>query len=490
MNSGERSGGGITLGEVTVRPVLRVEERRRWDALVAEHHYLPFRGLFGKALRHVAVLGDQWLALLGWHAGAFKVGVRDQWIGWSAERQFRRLHLLANNARFVVLEAGRVPNLASRVLGLSLRRLAGDMEAIHGYPVLLAETFVDPSRFAGTCYRAANWQRLGMTQGYSREPGGRARWRRNGKPKQVYVYPLRADARDVLRGEEEPAAWQLREKREPMAAPALRSLAEFLGEIPDFRKARGQRYPLSCYLAIAIAARLAGYRGVTAMGEFAALLDQDQLRAVGAFWSPSRKRYTAPAISTFRYILTSLPPETLDRVLQDWTAQHLGEGTPVAMDGKDVRGASKALPDGRRRMLVAAVEHGSGLVLGQVQVGDTTNAHHGRAGTGRDPRPPQPDRDARCHARAAGDRTVPDRPLPGAPIWSPQSRTTRKPSSRTCRPSTGARRAPGRNNGRRSMAASSNAGARWWTSAARSGTAMSISMDAGRHCAWSGNVMS
>ena len=158
-----------------------------------------------------------------------------------------------------------------------------------------------------------------------------------------------------------------------MAAPALRSLAEFLGEIPDFRKARGQRYPLSCYLAIAIAARLAGYRGVTAMGEFAALLDQDQLCAVGAFWSPSRKRYTAPATSTFRYILTSLPPETLDRVLQDWTAQHLGEGTPVAMDGKEVRGASKALPEDRRRMLVAAVEHGSGLVLGQVQVGDTTN---------------------------------------------------------------------------------------------------------------------
>ena len=373
MNCAGTTGNGILLREVTVRPVLRVEERRRWDALVAEHHYLPFRGLFGKALRHVAVFEGQWLALLGWHAGAFKVGVRDEWIGWSAQRQFRRLHLIANNARFVVLEAGRIPNLASRVLGLSLRRVAGDMEAIHGYPVLLAETFVDPSRFAGTCYRAANWQRLGMTQGYSRESGGRARWRRNGRPKQVYVYPLRTDAREALCGEKEPAAWQLGDKREPMAAPALRSLAEFLGEIPDFRKARGQRYPLSCYLAIAIAARLAGYRGVTAMGEFAALLDQDQLRAVGAFWSPSRKRYTAPAISTLRYILTSLPPETLDRVLQEWTAQHLGEGTPVAMDGKEVRGASKALPEDQRRMLVAAVEHGSGLVLGQVQVGDATN---------------------------------------------------------------------------------------------------------------------
>ena len=124
-----------------------VEERRRWDTLLAKHHYLPFRGLFGKSLRHVAVRGEAWLALLGWQAGAFKVGVRDAWIGWSREQQFSRLHLIANNSRFAVLEAGRVPNLASRVLGLSLRRLSRDIRAAHGYPVLLAETFVDPLLF-------------------------------------------------------------------------------------------------------------------------------------------------------------------------------------------------------------------------------------------------------------------------------------------------------------------------------------------------------
>ena len=94
-----------------------VEERRRWDALLAKHHYLPFHGLFGKSLRHVAVRGEAWLALLGWQAGAFKVGVRDAWIGWSREQQFSRLHLVANNSRFAVLEAGRVPNLASRGAG-------------------------------------------------------------------------------------------------------------------------------------------------------------------------------------------------------------------------------------------------------------------------------------------------------------------------------------------------------------------------------------
>ncbi len=95
---------GRWLRGVEVRQVLGVGERRRWDGLMAR----PYRGLFGRSLRHVAVRGGTWLALLGWQAGAFKVGVRDAWIGWSREQQFSRLHLVANNARFAVLDAGRV----------------------------------------------------------------------------------------------------------------------------------------------------------------------------------------------------------------------------------------------------------------------------------------------------------------------------------------------------------------------------------------------
>ncbi len=122
-------GAGRWLRDVEVRPVRGAEERRRWDALMREHHYLPYRGLFGRSLRQVAVRGETWLALLGWQAGAFKVGVRDAWIGWTREQQFPRLHLIASNARFEVLEAGRVPNLAARAraLGLGLRRLSRDM---------------------------------------------------------------------------------------------------------------------------------------------------------------------------------------------------------------------------------------------------------------------------------------------------------------------------------------------------------------------------
>ena len=132
-------GSSLDLRAVTVRPTWGAREHRRWDELVGEHHYLRFHGVVGKGLRHVAVHGETWLALIGWQPGALELAARDRWIGWSAEQQFRRLHLIANNSRFVLLAPERVPNLASRVLGLSLRRLSGDIRAVHGYPVHLAE---------------------------------------------------------------------------------------------------------------------------------------------------------------------------------------------------------------------------------------------------------------------------------------------------------------------------------------------------------------
>ena len=318
-------------------------------------------GLFGKALRHVAVVGDLWLALIGWQAGAFKVGVRDRWIGWSREQRFARLHLIANNARFTVLPPGRVPNLASRVLGLSLRRLSRDMEEIHGYPVYVAESFVDRSRFSGACYRASNWRPLGFTRGFSRIPGGPPRWRFNGQPKEVLIFELADDSAAHLCGDTAPGGGRIDETAAPMSAPALHSLHDFFLAIPDFRHARGKRYCLACIITIAVAARLAGYRGVVAAVCRASRQEQ---QAVGAFWSPSRQCYTPPAATTFHYILAALP-DALDQAIRGWSTQHTTASAGVALDGKDVRGASRQI-EGEQRMMVAAIEHGSGLVLGQV----------------------------------------------------------------------------------------------------------------------------
>ena len=139
----------LDLRAVRVRPTRGAQEHRRWDRLVATHHYLSFQGLFGQALRHVATLGAIWIALLGWQAAALKLTARDRWIGWSPQQKRRRLHLVTQNSRFMILPGFHARNLASRVLGLSLRRLSDDMLAAHGFPVLLAETFVDPARLSG-----------------------------------------------------------------------------------------------------------------------------------------------------------------------------------------------------------------------------------------------------------------------------------------------------------------------------------------------------
>ena len=184
-----------------------------------------------------------------------------------------------------MLEEGRVANLASRALGLSLRRLARDMRDAHGHPVLLARR--------STCYRASNWVSLGRTRGYSREPGGSARWRENGRPKEVLVYEMEKDASAALCRGELPGDWRAGAGAAPPSAPELRSLHAFLEDMPDFRKARGRRYGLACYVTIMIAARLAGYRGVTAFGEFGAF----------AYLPPASRHYAAR------------PQEALDAVL-------------------------------------------------------------------------------------------------------------------------------------------------------------------------------
>ncbi len=310
------------LRMVQVRLTRGAAAHRRWDRLVAAHHYLPFHGLFGRALRHVATLDGTWLALLGWQAGALKVAVRDRWIGWSPPQRLRRLHLIAHNARFVILPTGAgCKNLASRVLGLSLRRLCADLRAVHGYPALLAESFVNPQRFAGTCYRAANWRTLGRTSGYARRPGPQPCWHYHGQPKEVFVYAIQPAARVALAREADDPAWQPPPRGQPPPAAQLRSLVEFLGEAADPRCARGKRYPLPTVLALAVAARLAGFRGVTALAQFAAMLDQEQLRAAGCFFSPSRQCYTSPSITTFHNILAKLPPDSFDECLQAWADQ-------------------------------------------------------------------------------------------------------------------------------------------------------------------------
>ena len=346
----------VVVGEVEVRPA-RADERRRWDGLMAEHHYLGFRQFAGRGLRHVAVWRGHWLALVGWQSGAFKCAPRDRWLRWHRSVQFRRLHLIANNTRFLILPVARgVPNLASRTLGRSLRRLSADWEALHGHPLELAETFVDPSRFWGGCYDASNWQRVGRTKGFARHNG--AYTDPHEAPKEMFVRPLRRDARSRLADPADRPEWACRATRVRYTHEELRSLRGLFAEVPDCRRGQGRKHRLATVLSVCALARLAGQYGPAATERFARNLDQEELRALGA-WRSGAGRWVAPSDSTICRVMADTDPDALQDVLRRWAAPRLAEDADrpaLAADGKRIRGANRNA-DGAYFETVTLVTH-------------------------------------------------------------------------------------------------------------------------------------
>jgi hypothetical protein len=168
---------------------------RLWNGLIDRYHYLGYTPLPGAQVRYLIASDQGLLGALGFGAAAWKVAVRDRWIGW--ERAVREAHLgrVVNNARFLLLPWVRVRNLASRVLGLAAAQVAEDFAARYGERPVLLETYVEIPRHRGTCYRAANWRYLGETQGRGKcDVAHRSALPR----KAVYVYPLAADFRRAL----------------------------------------------------------------------------------------------------------------------------------------------------------------------------------------------------------------------------------------------------------------------------------------------------
>ena len=312
----------VVVGEVEVRAVC-ADERRRWDALMDEHHYLGFRQFAGRGLRHIAEWRGHWLALVGWQSGAFKCAPRDRWLGWHRSVQFRRLHLIGNNTRFLVLpEAAGVTNLASRALGRSVRRLSADWAAVHGHPLELAETFVDPARFRGTCYAASNWVRVGRTKGFARHNG--AYTDPHEAPKEMYVTALRRDARQRLSDPADRPEWVCRAVPVRYTVAELRSLRESFAQVLDCRRGQGRKHRLATVLSVCALARLAGLHGPAVTERFARSLGQDELRALGA-WRNAEGRWVAPSDSTLCRVMADTDPDALQEVLLKWAAPRLAQ---------------------------------------------------------------------------------------------------------------------------------------------------------------------
>lgn len=170
-----------------------------WEYLLHHYHYLGLPKLVGEYIRHLVFIEGQVVACLAWASAAWKVQARDQFIGWHEPTKRKNLHLVANNTRFLILPWVRIKYLASKVLSLSVKRLNADWQKSYVHPVYLAETFVDISRFEGTCYRAANWSFVGQTKGSAKRGN---RYRYHGQPKAIYLYPLRRHFKRLLQDDQ------------------------------------------------------------------------------------------------------------------------------------------------------------------------------------------------------------------------------------------------------------------------------------------------
>jgi hypothetical protein len=175
------------LGPLEIRQVRRTAEETLFGQLMHAHHYLRYTQPVGEHLKYLVFAGSDPIAAMAWSSAPRHLAARDRFIGWPAEVRRRHLHLIAYNTRFLIMPWLRVPLLASHLLGRMARRISDDWQALYAHPIHLLETFIDPARFRGICYRAANWTCLGLTTGR----GHNARTHQCHQPrKELWVYPL------------------------------------------------------------------------------------------------------------------------------------------------------------------------------------------------------------------------------------------------------------------------------------------------------------
>lgn len=360
------------LSRVSVR-LIENSEKAAWDALITERHYLKNANLVGRQLRYVAELDGQWVALLGWNVAAYHLKGREDWIGWTVAQRLKRRKFVVQNSRYLLLtDRGKYPNLASRILGLCCRRLNQDWETAFGYPVLVVESFVDPQRFSGACYRASNWELLGRTQGCRRHH--RDFYLDDGYPKELWVRALDSKAKKWLSAETMPP--QFEQHEDPAmyciyTARQFKSLWTRLNELLDTRGRKGRLHGLASTLTICALATLCGARGTRAIADFAEYLNPTQLRLLRCYYSKKRNCYEPPSETTIRRILKLVPAAEFDKAITAWLAEQDGPIGRLAVDGKTVKKAKRK--DGRALHLVAAVTHESSRLVAQRPVDEKSN---------------------------------------------------------------------------------------------------------------------
>ena len=189
------SGSLADIRPISLQQVRRTSDEPLFNSLIEQHHYLSYEQPVGEHLKYLVRAQDRPIACMAWSSAPRHLGSRDRHIGWSAETRRRNIRFVAYNTRFLILPWVEIPHLASHILGRIVSSLSNDWEQLYGHPVYFAETFIDPGRFRGTCYRAANWKLLGLTTGRGKDSTSK---RPNRSIKEVLGYPLTPRFRELL----------------------------------------------------------------------------------------------------------------------------------------------------------------------------------------------------------------------------------------------------------------------------------------------------
>ncbi len=335
----------IDLQSIEVRPLKGEIEKSQAREFLDSFHYLKDIKAVGEQIWYgVFDQSSQWLGVLVFCAASRRLHARDTWIQWSEEQRRRRLALVVNNARFLLLPHKTVPNLASRTLRLALDRLSGDWQLRYGHPVLLLETFVDPELYCGTIYTVSGWQELGRTEGHGRVR--RDFYTEHGKPKRLFAKELCRGARRSLAAQTLKASLAQVEAKVParptQSAKEIRSIIGHFKNLPDYRVRIGI-YPLWSLLAIVFMAHLCGApRGQKDLEKFAAGLSDGQRRALGIRRQRDRS-YPAPKQPTFCRLMAGIDSEKLEQTILQIQRQIRGQADPselINIDGKEPKHGS------------------------------------------------------------------------------------------------------------------------------------------------------
>ena len=343
----------------------------RIGELLQAHHYLGDLTPVGERLYYLATDAQgNWLAILVFSAAAKHIRYRDQWIGWNNEQRRRRLSLITNNSRFLILPAGRILNLGSRALKLACQRLGQDWEDRYGHPVVAVETFVDPETFSGAVYRASGWKELGLTDGWGR--CGRDYYVRHDRPKRLFVKELIPQATRALQAEQLKGSLAQVEAEVPprctVRAKIIGPLTEHFKSLPEYRD-RVESYPRWTLATIILLAMLCeAPRGQTDLEKFARGFNQGQRRKLGIRRN-RQGHYPAPSQSTFSRFLAGIDAAALEASLREVQTRVRGpapEKEIVVLDGKEPKHGSGA-------SVLSAVSVPSQYYLGSAVVSEKTN---------------------------------------------------------------------------------------------------------------------